>query len=192
MLADNQLVELPASIGSMPALKHLALDGNSLSALSPQLGKLVRLEQLMLAGNRLTSLPSSIGSLAALKIINLSRNQLQTLPPQLGSCSNLQEIDASQNNLLALPASLAQLKKLKVLQLDKNNIQELPAELLGGCESLHTLSLHGNPITPQQLEASPGFESYNSRRKGKYDKNIAGGALLNSNGLDEGVDRQLL
>lgn len=86
---------------------------------------------------------------------------------------------------------LAQLTKLKVLQLDGNRIEALPPGLLGGCVSLHTLSLHDNPITPAQLEASPGFEGYSSRRRGKYDKGIAGGALLSSNGLDEGVDRLL-
>jgi hypothetical protein len=57
-----------------------------------------------------------------------------------------------------------------VLQLDSNHIQQLPEGLLVGCVALHTLSLHENPITPQQLEASPGFEEYNARRRGKYDK----------------------
>lgn len=109
---------------------------------------------------------------------------------------------AASSSLCLLPACppckhtvacdrLAQLAKLKVLQLDGNRIEALPAGLLGGCVSLHTLSLHDNPITPAQLEASPGFEGYSSRRRGKYDKGIAGGALLSSNGLDEGVDRLL-
>jgi Leucine-rich repeat (LRR) protein len=92
---------------------------------------------------------------------------------------------------MRLPDSLGNLKKLKVLQLDNNQIQQLPDALLSGCTSLHTLSLHDNPITPQQLESTPGFEAYNARRRGKYDKGISGGALLNSNGLDEGVDRLL-
>lgn len=175
----------------MQALKHLALDGNSLAALSPQLGQLSRLEQLLLQGNRLTSLPPSIGQLRSLKTLNLSRNQLQQLPAELGQCSALQELDASSNKLLGLPGGLANLKKLKVLQLDNNQIAALPDNLLSGCVSLHTLSLHDNPITPQRLESTPGFESYNARRRGKYDKGIAGGALLNSNGLDEGVDRLL-
>lgn len=191
VLADNALIELPASIASMQQLRHLALDGNSLALLSPQLGQLSRLEQLLLQGNRLGSIPPTIGQLRTLKTINLSRNQLQDLPAELGQCSSLQEIDASQNKLLRLPASLAALKKLKVLQLDKNQIPELPEQLLSGCSSLHTLSLHDNPITPQQLESTPGFEAFNARRRGKYDKGIAGGALLNSNGLDEGVDRLL-
>jgi hypothetical protein len=49
-------------------------------------------------------------------------------------------------------------------------------------------SLHGCPIKPDDLQETPGFKEFDARRKQKYDKAIAGGALL-TRGLDEGVDR---
>jgi len=81
--------------------------------------------------------------------------------------------------------------KLKVLQLDNNNISWVPGELLLGCSSLHTLSLHGNPATAEGLQETPGWPESEARRRSKFDRIIAGNALLSSNGMDEGIDRLL-
>ena len=54
---------------------------------------------------------------------------------------------------------------------------------------MQTLSLHANPINPDSMAETPGFAEYEARRRSKYDKAIAGGALINNKGLDEGVDR---
>lgn len=132
-----------------------------------------------------------MGNLTSLKTLNLSSNQLTALADQLANCSSLQELDASSNNVTNIPAALGALGKLKVLQLDNNNITFVPAEILQGCSELHTLSLHNNPITPAVLEATEGFSGFDARRRAKYDRAIGGGALLNSSGLDEGVDRLL-
>jgi len=43
--------------------------------------------------------------------------------------------------------------------------------------------LHGH------AQANPGFLAFEERRKGKYDKAIAGGVLMGAKHLDEGVDR---
>jgi len=40
------------------------------------------------------------------------------------------------------------------------------------------------------VQANPGFLDFEERRKGKYDKAIAGGVLMGAKQLDEGVDRQ--
>lgn len=111
-------------------------------------------------------------------------------------CSTLtfgapQELDVSRNRLNSLPAVLGALDKLKVIQADSNSISSIPQELLQGCSMLHTLSLHSNPITPAELESTPGYEQYDVRRRAKYDKVIAGGALIGNSGLDEGIDRLL-
>lgn len=52
-------------------------------------------------------------------------------------------------SLQAIPVDLSRLKRLKLLQLDKNRITSIPEEVLQNCESLQTLSLHGNPITAE-------------------------------------------
>jgi hypothetical protein len=61
--------------------------------------------------------------------------------------------------------------------------------VLEGCGSLQTLSLHGNPITAEQLEETPGHKAFEARRRSKLDKAITGGAMLNNGGMDDGVDR---
>lgn len=43
------------------------------------------------------------------------------------------------------------------------------------------------PFTPFRRLAR--FSQYEARRQGKYSKTLAGGALLGSNGMDEGLDR---
>lgn len=69
-------------------------------------------------------------------------------------------------------------------------VPSVPSEVLQGCVMLQTLSLHSNPITPEVLQETEGYEAYEARRRSKLDKAITGGVLLNSSGLDEGVDRQ--
>ena len=40
---------------------------------------------------------------------------------------------------------------------DIRRIQRVPAELLEGCVSLHTLDVHDNPITADELRSTKGF-----------------------------------
>lgn len=191
VLAGNRLGQLPRSIGALSQLKHLALDANKLTQLPAELGQLQKLEVLLLQSNHLTLLPGALESCKALKTLNVSGNRLTALPDALGACSSLQELDVSNNQLSSLPAALGSLSKLKVLQADTNSIAAVPGQLLQGCSALHTLSLHSNPITPAELESTPGYTEYDARRRGKYDKVLAGGALLGSAGLDDGLDRLL-
>jgi hypothetical protein len=81
------------------------------------------------------------------------------------ACAALQELDVSSNQLSSLPPTLGSLSKLKVLQADSNNIAAVPGQLLQGCSALHTLSLHSNPITPAELEGTPGYQEYDARRR---------------------------
>eukprot|EP00775_Hariotina_reticulata_P003118 gene3118-3396_t len=191
VLSNNALAHLSPGLGGLLALKYLALDCNRLSHLPPELGNLTRLETLLLQQNNLTSLPVSLGQLNLLKQLNISNNSITTLPTSLAHSTSLQELDASCNRLSSLPSSLGALVKLKVLQLDNNNISCVPGDVLLGCSSLHTLSLHGNPATAEALQETPGWSQYEARRRSKFDRIIAGNALLSSNGMDEGVDRLL-
>lgn len=158
-----------------------------------------------------------------------------------------------------IPASLSSLKNLKSLNLDGNRVRAIPPPVLADCAALHTLSLHGNPITiqaraglllnwlhcywagaspgggspgrmwpclkaswgrcwlvqqrawvsetsmrllsnrrsrspaapaAQDVQATEGWAAFEARRKSKFDKSIGAGVLLDSKGLDEGVDMQ--
>ncbi|KXZ55866.1 hypothetical protein GPECTOR_2g1417 [Gonium pectorale] len=169
----------------------LVLDDNQLSELPDEVGRLSRLERLSVSGNRLRALPASLGALEALQALVVSRNALEGLPAELGGCVRLEELDAQSNELRSLPPALGALKRLKTLQLDNNPLTAVPSELLFGCAALQTLSLHGCPVRPDDLQETPGFKEFDERRKNKYNKVIAGGALLGNRGLDEGVDRDV-
>lgn len=111
------------------------------------------------------------------------------LPDELGQCVALEELQAQENRIEVIPASLASLPKLRRVNLDGNRVAELPSNLLSQCVSLQVLALHRNPITPQVLAATPGYEEFEQRRKAKFDKVVDSGVLLGAGGLDEGVDR---
>lgn len=179
----------PPHVGPI-VLPSPSQDNNQLEHLPEEIGQLQKLERLSLAHNRLTRLPTALGLLPQLSILDVSHNRLLQLPAGLGSCEQLEELNAQSNELAAVPAELGQLKKLKTLQLDNNQIVGVPSEVLFGCASLQTLSLHGCPIRPDDLHETPGFKEFEERRKQKYDKVLAGGALLGTRGLDEGVTRE--
>lgn len=51
----------------------------------------------------------------------------------------------------------------------------MPPAVLAGCASLATLSLHGNPLTAEQLRETEGYAAFDERRRRKYDKQVMGG-----------------
>jgi len=48
----------------------------------------------------------------------------------------------------------------------------VPAAILKGCLSLVRLSLHGNPLTIEQLRSADGFQEFNARRCASADKQV--------------------
>lgn len=55
--------QLPPSLGHLPSLCKLSLNGNALSSLPEDLSGLGVLQELWLQGNALTALPEAIGQL---------------------------------------------------------------------------------------------------------------------------------
>ena len=51
-------------------------------------------------------------------------------------------------------------------------LREVPGEILKGCSLLARLSLHGNPLTLEQLRSSEGFRDFNARRCASADKQV--------------------
>ncbi len=191
VLSGNALAALPPSLCGLVSLKVLILDDNALTVLPDALGSLTKLEKLSLAGNKLTVLPSSLGQLSALRSLVVARNALQSLPDALRGCASLEELDASQNALNAVPAALGELTRLRSLLLVDNQLRTLPSQLLLGCVALSTLLLHGNPISLEALDATPGWKEAQERTRGKNAKRVAGGVLLGDKGLDDGLDHKL-
>jgi hypothetical protein len=188
VLAQNALTALPPALPSLAALRLLLLDGNALTALPADIGRLRKLERLSVAGNALTELPPSLGELRSLKALVVSRNRLASLPAALAGCAALEELDASGNALRAVPPELGALTSLAALRLDDNALSGVPEALLAGCSALTTLSLHGNPVTLEALQATPGWAAFDARQRGKQSKRVAGGVMLGARGLDDGLD----
>ncbi|CAA6657414.1 unnamed protein product [Spirodela intermedia] len=197
-LTNNKIAMIPMEIsklfnmqrlpGDIHSLKVLTLDANKLRTLPDELGFLVRLEQLSVAGNMLTSLPETLGNLKNLLILSVSNNNLKYLPQSIGSCLALEEVRANDNSIEDLPPSICQLIHLKSLSLNNNRLHKLPPMLLRECKALQNISLHENPISMEQFQQTEGFQDFEARRKRKFDKVIDSNVMINSRGLDEGID----
>ncbi|PRW58592.1 LRR repeats and ubiquitin-like domain-containing protein [Chlorella sorokiniana] len=188
-LSLNRLTDEGAAwpvLAQLTQLVILAADDNQLTALPPCVSALGRLQKLSLNGNRIASLPDSIGALQQLRALALRGNRLDALPPSLGACSSLVELDLRDNQLAALPEQLGQLTHLKLLLLDNNRLKAVPPAILTGCPALATLSLHGNPLTAEQLRETEGYAAFDARRRRKYDKQVDMRVL--NTGFDEGAD----
>ena len=142
---------IPSSLGKLPALTRLFLNGNELTGtIPPSLGDLAALEQLRLNDNDLTgSLPAELGELANLRELWISDNALTgAIPSELGSLSKLEVLSLLNNDLTgSIPSELGSLSKLTQLSLSNNALTgSIPTELTN-LPSLAWLRLGGNALT---------------------------------------------
>ena len=110
---------------------------------------MTKLVRLGAAGNRLTALPPELGRLLQLEFLDVQDNQLTSLSP-LAGFDWLYYLDLSGNRLTTLPAGLVQLRHLKNLDLSDNRLTALPPESLRELftvASMTTLDLSGNRLT---------------------------------------------
>eukprot|EP00899_Mesostigma_viride_P008099 jgi/Mesvir1/17290/Mv07692-RA.1 len=174
------------ALTGLQLLTLLAMDDNRISELPATIGRLRRLRGLSIARNCLAAVPREMGELTCLEHLDVSENQLREIPGELAGCSALIELHVGGNQLRQFPETLGQLKNLKAILADNNALEAVPGSILRGCTSLHTLSVHGNQITIEQLREVDGWGEFDARRRLKYDRqldfNIAG------RGFDEGVD----
>jgi GTPase SAR1 family protein len=150
-LGGNQLSALPPEIGALTALQSLDLHGNQLSALPPEIGALTALQSLWLMVNRLSSLPPEIGALTALQSLELHGNQLSALPPEIGALTALQELELRSNRLSSLPPEIGALTALRFLYLAGNPLVTPPPEVVEqGLEAIRSylreLGRTGEPL----------------------------------------------
>ncbi|KAJ5669474.1 Adenylate cyclase [Penicillium macrosclerotiorum] len=92
-----------AMFENLPNVSKLILDKNHLSSISPQIGKMRRLEHFSIIKNPLSSLPSSVGCLVELKEFNLRECNLKALPAEIWHCSKLETLNVSANLLATFP-----------------------------------------------------------------------------------------
>lgn len=87
-LRANRIRHVPAS-ALPPSLRSLVLTDNELTQLPPTLGLQTGLQKIMLAGNRLTSLPDSLQHAEKLELLRISANQLNVWPAWLAELPRL-------------------------------------------------------------------------------------------------------
>ena len=117
-------------IDFLPPLKELNLYDNDITDLPDSIGILDSLESLKLPNNCLTELPGSFKNLSNLRKLDLSWNDIRFLPEWINSLSSLEELNLRGNRLKALPESIASLTSLKMLNVTLNkNLIDIPKDL---------------------------------------------------------------
>ncbi|KAL8970833.1 MAG: hypothetical protein Q9197_003606, partial [Variospora fuerteventurae] len=94
----------------MPSLSKLNLDKNHFVHISPEIGRLRKLEYFSMAKNPLCSLPATIGNLQELKYLDVRECNLTKLPCEMWLCCRLDTLNVSSNVLEDFPKAIAALQ----------------------------------------------------------------------------------
>lgn len=187
-LGDVQGVALHWSrLASLHRLQILILDDNRIQELPEELHRCLHLTSLSVRQNRITTIHSTFWTMSGLKRLDLSHNQIRDLHG-IGHCTSLEELYLAHNLIEEIPAEVGALKAMVCLFLDRNRIVSVPSALFLGCTSLHTLSMHGNPLKLEQLRTVQGYAQYDARRRAKHDKQVDLRVFRGPGGFDEGAD----
>jgi internalin A len=118
---ENNIPEedLPRYKRAILALTMLGLDNNQLTEIPESVGKLTNLTTLDLSFNQLTEIPESVGKLTNLTTLDLG-NQLTEIPDFIGELTNLEKLYLSDNQLTEIPESVGKLTNLTTLHLSFN------------------------------------------------------------------------
>ncbi|WVZ91518.1 hypothetical protein U9M48_037677 [Paspalum notatum var. saurae] len=142
----------------------LRLASSNLSGrISPLLGNLSFLRELLLDDNKLTGpIPPELGHLGRLQVLNMSSNLLEgSVPKTLGGCRELKRLDLHDNHLQGeIPPSLAELTSIRHLSLYGNRLSGGVPPFLGNLTSLRILELHENMLSgtiPSSLGMLPSL-----------------------------------
>ncbi|MEM9556724.1 MAG: hypothetical protein AAGC60_20865 [Acidobacteriota bacterium] len=127
-------------------------DDRELTALPPEIARLVHLQELNLQDTRIAGLPAEMGRLRSLRHLSLQHlgeplETLRALPPEIGELDQLETV-----NLIGLPnldfagtfKILARLPRLRNLPLMNNRLRTLPEEVRG-LRGLEMIWLGRNP-----------------------------------------------
>ncbi|XP_078499598.1 leucine-rich repeat-containing protein 27 isoform X2 [Lissotriton helveticus] len=108
-LSRKKIHHLKEEIFQVPSIKHLHLQGNSLSRVPEDFfQQFTNLVWLDLRYNRLTSLPSGIGAHRNLKSLLLEGNPLKALPVELGNVTTLKALNLRHCPLEFPPLEIVQ------------------------------------------------------------------------------------
>jgi len=139
-LSYKDLRRLPNEISLLTSLKSLKLNGNDLSCLPDEIGKLP-LETLLLGDNFLRKVPRVVFQITSLKVLDLNDNGIRKLSHDIALLKNLETLYISYNKLMFLNSSIAKIDLLQLTVWD-NCFEKVPKvfETLKkkGCEIWHS------------------------------------------------------
>jgi hypothetical protein len=99
-------------------LRWLTLTDNQITELPTSLGKCKRLEKLLLAGNNLTALPDNISQLRQLRLLRISANRFESIPEPVLSLPKLAWFAFAGN-----PFSKAELVESNIPQVTPHSVK---------------------------------------------------------------------
>ncbi|CAB9501346.1 Leucine Rich Repeat [Seminavis robusta] len=160
-LYSNQFSgSLPSELGQLTVLSGFRFWGNYLEGTLPtELGLATSLINIHGGQNQFSGqIPSEFGMLTYLEaILSFHDNSLtQTIPTELGLLTRLQELQIQDNEISGwIPSEIGKLTSLEHMALANNSLSgTLPEELSILKQSLHTLSLTGNPLLSGSVPAT--------------------------------------
>src|SRR5271165_5939373 len=115
------------NISELLNLQVLYLYNNQITEIPATLGNLVNLQEVYLSHNQIKEIPAALSNLANLQRLYLSHNQIKEIPAALSNLANLQRLLLSNNQITEIPATFSSLTNLRELSLSGNRITEISA-----------------------------------------------------------------
>lgn len=150
-LTGNALAALPDDLPRLHKLRILFCSNNRFTELPAMLGSMPALTMVGFKANQITSVPASALP-PALRWLVLTDNRIEHLPDELGRRPAMQKLMLSGNRLKTLPDTMANLHQLELLRLAANAFEALPAWLTK-LPRLAWLACAGNPWGAERAQA---------------------------------------
>lgn len=155
---QNQIETLPENIGNLGNTLHLlGLSNNNISEIPSSIGDMDVLYELYASNNQIEELPESIGDMDVLIILALDDNLLSTVPTTLADITSLGYVGLMNNQIEELPESFGN-TQCDTLLMTGNMIKELPANLAN--QTLDFLWVDENDLQFGSLEPFVGQVNY--------------------------------
>eukprot|EP01041_Mallomonas_annulata_P001413 gene1413-2711_t len=139
----NETIDADEKFWELNDLVFLKLRNNKLKTITDDLYSL-KLKHLDLSNNQLTEISPCIGQLTELKELLLFSNLITILPPEISYCQSLQLLECRRNQLRRFP-DVSHLNSLTFLDLGENRISEMP--VLPAVGTLGRLHLNNNQLS---------------------------------------------
>ena len=168
---ENQLVDFPQMLSSLPDLIRIELNGNEITLPATVTG-FSQLQYLNLNYNNLTEFPNIFSNLTNLNELNLRDNNIALLPEEFSGFLSLSSLDLSRNQLSSISPGIGSLGMLQNLQLENNNIEILPDT--SQLSNFAFVDINNNNLDFEDLEPYAGLTNvlFGSQKK------ISSGGLI--------------